>query len=120
MSSSIAKRVSIIFFRCNPISGIIRVKSCNTSDNNETDKVITNEISTTTFPAVRTHSARTSFSLINRSLTPKISSKRYGYRYRLHRKSQKSCRSFLPKQQKEKENEAIETDRKSNNAITVR
>ncbi|CAG9536508.1 unnamed protein product [Cercopithifilaria johnstoni] len=108
-----------------PISAVIRVKSCNDFDSNKTDKVkseynsVTNERLAMKFSALPSHSARTSFSLINRSLAPKISTKGYGYRYRLRRKSQKSYRSLLQQQQKQDKNETVKTDRKPNDEMTM-
>ncbi|KAL3993994.1 hypothetical protein ACH3XW_19910 [Acanthocheilonema viteae] len=112
--------------KCNPapISAFIRVKSCNDSDNNNMTKVkseynsSTNEISSAMkFSATSGHNARTSFSYPqNRSFVPKISTKGYGYRCRLRRKSQKLYKSSLQQQQQQKqeEKETVEIDRKRN------
>uniref|UniRef100_A0A0R3RL05 Insc_C domain-containing protein n=1 Tax=Elaeophora elaphi TaxID=1147741 RepID=A0A0R3RL05_9BILA len=111
--------------KCNPapISGFIRVKSSDDSDNTNTSMMeseydsFTNNKSATVFPAVSGHNARRSFSLTNRSLTPKISTRGYGYRCRLRRKSQKSSLHRLSLQQQQKL--TVEVDRKRYNGIAT-
>lgn len=84
---------------------------------------VTNEISAKTFnrSMVPLRGGRMNFSPINRSLTPKFSTKGYGYRCKLRQKSQRLYRSQLQQQQKQKENEMVENVRKPNNGTaTVR
>uniref|UniRef100_A0A1I7V6Q7 Insc_C domain-containing protein n=1 Tax=Loa loa TaxID=7209 RepID=A0A1I7V6Q7_LOALO len=125
-----AKKNTSIKLNPASISAFIRVKPCKDSDDNKTDKVesecnsVMSEISTKTLdqsvlPKIPVHSATASFSLTNRSLTPKISTKANGYRCRLRGKSQKSYRSQLQQLQKQREKETIENDRKPNNRTSM-
>nr|CDP91863.1 BMA-INSC-1, isoform b [Brugia malayi] len=116
--------------KCNPapISAFIRVKSCNNSDNNDTDQMKSemNELSSKTFdksmtPVIPACNAPMNFSLTNRSITPKIFSKAYGCRYRLHGRTQRlSYRSNLQQHKKQqRQNEMVKVNRKSNNQIAT-
>ncbi|VDM19952.1 unnamed protein product [Wuchereria bancrofti] len=119
-------KITPIKYNPAPISAFIRVKLCNNSDNNNTDQTESemNELSSKTFdksmiPVIPEYNTQMNFSLTNRSLTPRISSKAYGCKYRLRGKTQRlSYRSHLQQQKKQqRQNEMIKVNRKSNNQI---
>uniref|UniRef100_A0A915Q4S0 Protein inscuteable homologue C-terminal domain-containing protein n=1 Tax=Setaria digitata TaxID=48799 RepID=A0A915Q4S0_9BILA len=122
--------------RCSPtsLSAFIRVKSCNDSGDSSTrknDKLIQLESKcdygisdipnmtpgTSIVPIIPPHNARAGFCSTDRSLTPKISTRGYGYRYRMCRKSQRRHRLSLQQLQKQKQNESVISGRKSSNKI---
>ncbi|KAM3719684.1 Protein inscuteable [Dirofilaria immitis] len=114
-----------------PISVFIHVKSCSDSENNnmyKSDKaeseydsvpneIFANESDASVVPMIPAYNRKTNFCFTNRALTPKISIRGRGYKYKLRRKSQRLDKLQLQQQQKQWKNEMAEIDRKPNSGI---